>query len=147
MVNRNNSSRFSPGFYTGIVVLFTALTASVFADERALEQRLIDLERRVQQLEAAASATPASHMARSTTPSSLIGRFDEPNSAAKRWIEFKGDGTFVLHTSTEKFAGTWKQSGATVSIRVPAGLDAQFRWNGESVIDSRGVAWRPAKSR
>lgn len=145
MTNRDSVLHLAPGLRTGAILLFTALTASAFAEERGLEQRLADLEHRIQQLEAelASSAKPVPAMA----SRSVIGRFDEPHSAAKRWIEFKNDGTFVLQTLAEKFVGTWKQSGATVSIRVPAGLDAQFRWDGERLVDSQGVAWLRAEGR
>ena len=145
MMNKsNNILRLVLGLSVSGAVLFSALTNQAVADERTVEQRLTDLERRVQQLEMKAPSTPGLSAGRSSQSSGVMGRFSEPDSSVQRQIEFKENGTFVLHTRTEKFTGTWEQSGETISIRVPMGLDAQFRWDGQSIIDNHGVAWRRA---
>ena len=144
MNKSNNILRLALGLSVSGIVLFTGLTTQGIADERTVEQRLTDLERRVQQLEMKAPSTPGLSAGRSSQSSAVMGRFSEPDSPVQRQIEFKENGTFVLHTRTEKFTGTWEQSGETISIRVPMGLDAQFRWDGQNIIDNHGVAWRRA---
>ena len=123
------------GILWGLVLLMT----NALADEQGVEQRLLNLERRVQQLEAAMVKPAASVAAPASAP--WLGRFNEQDPSAKRWIDFKADGTFILHTRTEQFAGTWEQSGATLRIRSPSGFTEPFQIDNDGLRDSRNVRW------
>ncbi len=126
----------------GILCGLALLMTNALADEQGVEQRLLNLERRVQQLEAAAMAKPAASVAASMPASApWLGRFNEQDPSAKRWIDFKADGTFILHTRTEPFAGTWEQSGATLRIRSPSGFTEPFQIDNDGLRDSRNVRW------
>lgn len=131
-----------------ILILFLIITlpASALAESR-LEKRLDELERRVKMLEEqiADRGAISSGLSRQT-PQGFSGKFIEPTSSAGRWIRFGTDGTFLLHTPTDRFTGTWEKSGAKVSIRVLAGFAEEFRIAGDTLVDSRNITWIKAKS-
>lgn len=143
MTNRNNTPRLTPGFYPSAFLLLTALTASAtFAQEPGLTSRLTELEGRVKQLEALINQRPAAADSSAPSPSPWIGRFIEQDPVAKRWIEFKANGTFILQAGKGKFTGTWEQSHSTRVIHASSGFTEPFRLDSQGFVDSRGVAWR-----
>jgi len=126
----------------GILVLFAALAGCATADERRLEQRVDDLERRLGQLEAQLNQRGNSPSV--VAPSGFAGRFVD--ATARRKIDLKMDGTFSLQTGTGAFTGSWQKTGDQIVIRAPSGLTETFRITGHVLVDSQGQRWTMAKT-
>ena len=126
----------------GMIVLLAALAECATADERRMEQRIDDLERRVVQLETQLNqrGSPVPVM----TPSGFSGRFVD--ATARRKLELKPDGTFALQTGTGTFTGSWQKTGDEVVIRAPSGLTETFRVTGDALVDTQSRRWTMAKT-
>ena len=113
--------------------------------QSGLEQRIEDLEKRVKMLEEQLISRTAPPPQVMPQPGFSAAKFIEPTSSGQRWIRFNADGTFLLRTPAEQFKGTWRKSGAEISIRVPAGLAETFRVSGDTLVDSRNIPWAKAR--
>lgn len=131
-----------------IFLLIIALPASALAQSR-LEQRVDELEQRVRILEQQGGRHTflTEPLQKNAQEPVFPGKFIEPTSSGRRWIRFSADGTFLFHTPSDQFTGTWEKSGAKVSIRVQSGFTEEFHIVGDALVDSRNITWMKAKDK